>query len=91
MVDDYVRATNAYYEEQERRLPNQEMEEDELYISPTETHREDRCVICLEKEPYILYLHCDHIVVCDSCDRLKKTGRKNCDVCRAMILQRLKI
>ena len=91
MVDDNVREENAYYEEQERRLPNQEMEEDELYISPTETYREDRCVICLEKEPNILYLNCDHIVVCDSCDRLKKTGRKNCDVCREKIFQRLKI
>ena len=84
MVDDNVRQMNAYYEEQE-------MEEDELYISPRETYREDRCVICLEKEPNILYLDCDHKVVCDSCDRLKKTGRKNCDVCREEILQRLKI
>ena len=67
------------------------MEEDKLYISPTETYREDRCVICLEKEPNILYLDCNHIVVCDSCDRLKKTGRKKCDICRDEILQRLKI
>ena len=67
MVDDYVRQMNTYYEEQE-------MEEVELYISPRETHREDPCVICLEKKSNILYLDCLHIVICDSCDRLKKTG-----------------
>ena len=84
MVDDYVRQMNAYYEEQE-------MEEDELYISPVEPHREDCCVACLEAKPNILYLDCLHIVICDSCDRLKKNGRKNCDVCRAEIFERVKI
>ena len=91
MVNDYVREMNAYYEEQERRLFNQEMEEDELYISPRETHREDPCVICLEKKSNILYLDCNHIVVCDSCDSLKTTGRKNCDICRCEILERIKL
>ena len=84
MVDDYVRQMNAYYEEQE-------MEEDELYISPRETYREDPCVICLEKKSNILYLDCNHIVVCDSCDSLKTTGRKNCDFCREEILERIKL
>ena len=84
MVDDHVRQMNAYYEEQE-------MAEDELYISPVEPHREDCCVACLEAKPNILYLDCLHIVICDSCDRLKKTGRKNCDVCRAEIFERVKI
>ena len=64
MVDDYVRQMNAYYEE------------DELYTPPVEPHREDCCVVCLESKPNILYLDCLHIVICDSCDRLKKTGRK---------------
>ena len=90
MVDDYVREMNAYYEEQVR-LSNQEVEENELYTPPTETYREDRCVACLESKPNILYLDCLHIAICDSCDRLKKTGRKNCDVCRAEIFKRLKL
>ena len=90
MVDDYVREMNAYYEEQ-ARLSNQEVEENELYTPPTETYREDRCVICLESKPNILYFDCLHIAICDSCDRLKKTGRKNCDVCRAEIFKRLKL
>ena len=90
MVNDFVREMNAYYEEQ-ARLSNQEMEENELYTPPTETYREDCCVACLESKPNILYLDCLHIVICDSCHRLKKTGRKNCDVCRAEIFKRLKL
>ena len=90
MVDDYVRATNAYYEEQ-TRLAHQEVEENEPLAPPVEPHREDCCVACLESKPNILYLDCLHIVICDSCDRLKKTGRKNCDVCRAEIFKRVKI
>ena len=54
----------------------EESDEDEIYVSPTETYRQDRCVICLEKEPNILYFGCMHIAVCDSCDCSKKTGRK---------------
>ena len=84
MVDDYVRQMNAYYEEQE-------MEENEPLAPPVEPHREDCCVACLEAKPNILYLDCLHIAICDSCDRLKKTGRKNCDMCRAEIFKRVKI
>ena len=81
-VEEYLETTNS---------DNEESDEEELYIPPTETYREDYCVICLEKEPNILYFDCGHIAVCDSCDRLKKTGRKNCDMCRSMVLERLKI
>ena len=63
----------------------------EEYTSPIETYRQDCCVICLQSKPNILYLDCMHIAICDSCDRLKKTGRKNCDVCRAEISERIKI
>ena len=68
-----------------------ESDEEEPYTPPIEPHREDCCVACLEAKPNILYLDCLHIVICDSCDRLKKTGRKNCDVCRSEILEKVKI
>ena len=64
-----------------------EEEEDQVHNS----YRQDCCVVCLEAKPSILYLDCLHIAICDSCDRLKKTGRKNCDVCRAEISKRIKI
>ena len=63
--------------------------EEEPYTPPVEAFKEDCCVVCLESKPNILYLNCTHIAICDSCDRLKKSGRKNCDVCRAEILRRI--
>ena len=69
----------------------EESDEEEFYTPPTETYREDHCVVCLESKPNILYFDCLHIAICDSCDCLKKTGRKNCDVCRAKIYKRLKL
>ena len=66
-------------------------EEEEEYTPPIETYRQDRCVVCLESKPNILYLECMHIAICDSCDRLKKTKRKKCDVCRTKISKRIKI
>ena len=69
----------------------EESDEEEPYTPPVETYRQDCCVVCLESKPNILYLDCLHIAVCDSCDRLKTTHRKNCDVCRAEISKRVKI
>ena len=68
-----------------------ENKDEDEYTPPTETYREDHCVVCLETKPNILYVDCMHIAICDSCDRLKKTGRKQCDVCRADIYERIKI
>ena len=90
VVNDYVREMNTYYEEQ-ARLAHQEMEENEPLAPPVETYRQDYCVVCLEAKPNILYLDCMHIAICDSCDRLKTTGRKNCDMCRSEIFERIKL
>ena len=89
-IQSYVYMFDDYYEEQSR-LADQEVEENEPFTPPVEPHREDCCVVCLEAKPNILYLDCLHIAICDSCDRLKKTGRKNCDLCRAEIFKRVKI
>ena len=67
----------------------EESDEEEPYTPPIKPYREDCCMACLESKPNILYLDCLHIVICDSCDRLKKTDRKNCDVCRAEISRRI--
>ena len=60
---------------------------------PDETFRQERCVICLESPPNILYFDCMHIAVCDFCDNRKRTAalRNKCDVCRATISRRIKI
>ena len=76
---------------EEEEIDEEEEMEEEPYTPPVETYRQDCCVVCLELKPNILYFDCMHIAICDSCDRLKKTGRKNCDVCRAEISRRIKI
>ena len=76
----------------EFNLGDESQDEDEVLPSPSiKTYRQDCCVVCLESKPNILYLDCKHIAICDSCDRLKTTHRKNCDVCRAEISKRIKI
>ena len=69
----------------------EESDEEEPYTPPVKTYRQDCCVVCLESKPNILYLDCMNIAICDSCDRLKKTNRYDCDVCRAEIFKRVKI
>ena len=64
-VEEYLGDTNSDNEMSD----GWKSDEDELYIPPVETYREDYCVICLEKECNILYLDCGHIAVCDRCDR----------------------
>ena len=59
------------------------------YTPPVRMCRVNYCAVCRESKPNILYLDCMHVVICDSCDGLKKTGRKNCDVCRAEISTRI--
>ena len=81
----FVGDVEIFFTNLEDNLPS------EPYTPPIEPHREDCCVVCLEAKPNILYLDCLHIVICDSCDRLKKTGRENCDVCRENIFERIKI
>ena len=76
-----------------RGLFNNNIDVLEPLLPPIETYRQEKCVICLEDPPSILYLDCMHIAVCDSCDRMKsKTSlQSTCDVCRAKISRRIKI
>ena len=89
-VEEYLETTNSDNEMSDG-WREEESDEEEPYTPPVEPYREDCCVACLESKPNILYLDCMHIAICDSCDRLKKIGRKNCDVCRAEISKRIKI
>ena len=86
-IESYVYMVNDYEEIDEE----EESDEEEPYTPPVETYQQGCCVVCLESKPNILYLDCMHIAICGPCDRLKKTGRKNCDVCRAEISRRIKI
>ena len=83
-----------YENRDEENMDDESTDEEEDTPAPLiETHKQERCVICLEAEPNILYLDCGHIAVCDSCDRMKRTARsrKKCDLCRSRISKRIKI
>ena len=49
----------------------------------------DQCVICMEKEPCILFLKCKHVCVCLSCETAKSS--LTCPYCRSKIFQKIKL
>ena len=65
-------------------------EEEEVPTLPLQDHfKTDQCIICMEKEPCILFTPCRHICVCVSCDALKPSYK--CSCCRTRISQKIKI
>ena len=48
-------------------------------INHFRTFKLEQCVICLEKEPKVLFCNCGHICICDECF-FKKLD--NCPVCK---------
>ena len=95
LIDDNVREMNAFYEEGSRLADEAEENRNniKLLAPPEESYREDKCVICLESTPNILFLDCGHIAICSFCESRKRTTslQSTCDVCRAEISRRIKI
>lgn len=48
--------------------------EDKIYFS-------DRCLICYEKEPNVIYINCGHCQICSNCYLTMETKNK-CMICR---------
>ncbi|KAK6930072.1 hypothetical protein RJ641_004166 [Dillenia turbinata] len=52
--------------------------------------RERECVMCLSEEMSVVFLPCNHQVVCTTCNELhEKQGMKDCPSCRSPIQQRI--
>ena len=87
MVDDNVREMNAYYEEEAENGIIEPLG------PPEETYEQERCVICLESTPNILFLECGHIALCEDCEKRKRSSNLSelCDVCRSPVSRRLRI
>ena len=49
----------------------QEYEHENGKIPIIKTFKEDKCIICLENEPNILYVHCRHIPTCSNVKKLR--------------------
>ena len=51
--------------------------------------KQDKCVVCLENEPNILFNECNHICICFECEKI--TQFKKCPCCRSIVYKRIKI
>ena len=51
--------------------------------TPKQSIKEDKCCVCLENVPNILYVDCGHIAICNTCD--KKGNFNNCPICRTQV------
>ena len=51
--------------------------------TPKQSIKEDKCCVCLENVPNILYVDCRHIAICNTCD--KKGNFNNCPICRTQV------
>ena len=69
-------------------VPDPDEVEEEYHIK--KSIKSTECVICLQNRPNVLYIKCQHIVACDSCDLSGKL--LECPICRTKIKdQRMKI
>jgi len=55
--------------------------------APVETFQSAECVVCLERKCDIIFLPCGHLCSCSSCQQSLAT----CPLCRANVLQRVRI
>ena len=78
----------AYFEEQGYYTPggafigendDNDESEDEFPINDFKTFKSDQCVICLEKEPKVLFCNCRHICICEKCTSHRYD---NCPLCK---------
>ena len=58
-------------DEEEEITIVQEYEHENGKIPIIKTFKEDKCIICLENEPNILYVHCRHIPTCSKCEEIE--------------------
>ena len=66
-------------ESQSNSDDSEDEEKEELSINDFKTFKLEQCVICLEKEPKVLFCNCGHICICEKC----ATHRyDNCPVCK---------
>ena len=66
-----------------------ELEEDTAPLAVSEPYKTDQCVVCLSKEPELLFIDCLHRCVCLECE--KTSPFHKCPSCRTLISIKVKI
>ena len=72
-----------YYEPVDLEDENEDESKDEDEPITIKSFREDKCVVCLSKEPKVLFYDCMHYCVCLECEEIKPF--KRCPCCRTRI------
>ena len=75
--------------EEEEITIGQEYERENGKIPIIKTFKEDKCIICLENKPNILYEHCGHIPTCSKCEEIENLNK--CTICRRIATLKFKI
>ena len=72
-----------YYEPVDLEDENEDESKDEDEPDTIKSFKEDKCVVCLSKEPKVLFYDCMHYCVCLECEEIKPF--KSCPCCRTRI------
>ena len=70
-------------EEEEEYEVDITREEEEEPLTVIKSFRGEKCVVCLSKEPKVLFYDCKHYCVCLECEEMKPL--KSCPCCRTRI------
>ena len=68
---------------------NIEEEIEEETVPVEDVFTEDNCLVCIDNKPNILFLPCNHLVVCNKCENSGKF--KYCIKCRKQIFRKIRI
>ena len=84
LIDAYAAYRIIQYEEEEEyEVEITREEEEEQPITVLKAYKEDKCEVCLSKEPKVLFYDCMHYCVCLECEERKPF--KSCPCCRTRI------
>ena len=61
-------------------LSHKPINEETKIINPSKIFKSKECIICLTKQPIILFCNCGHIPICTECYKLKSLSA--CPVCK---------
>ena len=75
-ASDYYRSNREFFDD--------ESEDESITLK---SYKEDKCVVCLNNEPKILFYDCVHYCVCHECEERKPF--KKCPCCKTRILTKI--
>ena len=82
--DEYISSVGELEERREivvlRSESEESNDEEEKIINSSQTFKSNECVICLIRQPNILFCNCGHIPICKECGKIKTLS--SCPLCK---------